>query len=146
MAIGAIEPQFYSELLTKAGIEDLAQGQMDPANWPAYTQKLASLFKTKTQAQWEEILGGSDACFAPVLDLDEARDHPHMKAREAILKVFSPLLGTDVPMQGVVPKLDLTPGAINSAGPALGQDTGAILDVLGYSPYDQAALREQNVI
>lgn len=70
----------------------------------------------------------------------------HMKARNAIQSIFSPLLGQDVPMQGVVPKLDLTPGAVNTAGPALGQDTGAILDVLGYSPEDQAALREQNVI
>lgn len=70
----------------------------------------------------------------------------HMKARKAIQSIFSPLLGQDVPMQGVVPKLDLTPGAVNTAGPALGQDTGAILDVLGYSPEDQAALRDQNVI
>lgn len=70
----------------------------------------------------------------------------HMKARNAIQSIFSPLLGQDVPMQGVVPKLDLTPGAVNTAGPALGQDTGAILDVLGYSPEDQAALRDQNVI
>ena len=82
----------------------------------------------------------------PVNTAKEMLVDDHIRAREAIQKVFSPLLGADVPMQGVVPKLDLTPGSINSAGPALGQDTGAILDVLGYSPEDQAALRDQNVI
>jgi alpha-methylacyl-CoA racemase len=109
VAIGAIEPQFYSELLTKAGIEDLAQGQMDPANWPAYTQKLASLFKTKTQAQWEEILGGSDACFAPVLDLDEARDHPHMKAREAYVEHDGEW------HTAPAPRFSRTPGSVRSS-------------------------------
>lgn len=56
---------------------------MDPRNWDDYTGKLAALFKTKTQAEWCELLEGSDACFAPVLPLDEARDHPHLKARGA---------------------------------------------------------------
>lgn len=82
----------------------------------------------------------------PVNTAKEMLVDDHMKARQAIQSVFSPLLGQDVPMQGVFPKLDMTPGAIHTTGPALGQDTGAILDVLGYSPEDQAALREQNVI
>ena len=70
----------------------------------------------------------------------------HMKARSAILSVFSPLVGHDVPMQAPVPKLDLTPGAVMSAGPELGQDTGAILDALGYSADDQDRLRDEHVI
>lgn len=82
----------------------------------------------------------------PVNTAKEMLVDDHMRARKAIQSVFSPLLGQDVPMQGVVPKLDMTPGEILSTGPTLGQDTGAILDVLGYSPEDQAALREQNVI
>jgi len=82
VSVGAIEPQFYAELLEKAGAPaELRDGQMNPANWDDYAEKLAVLFKTKTQADWTELLEGSDACFAPVLDLDEARDHPHMKAR-----------------------------------------------------------------
>lgn len=97
----------------------------------------------------QEVLRLCEAHAVPSGPVNTAKEmlvDDHMKAREAILNVFSPLLGTDVPMQGVVPKLDLTPGAVISSGPALGQDTGAILDVLGYSPDDQAALREQNVI
>ncbi|MEO0870896.1 MAG: CaiB/BaiF CoA-transferase family protein [Pseudomonadota bacterium] len=86
ISVGAIEPQFYAELLAKAGAEHLSEGQMDPANWDDYTEALAALFKTKPQAEWVDILEGSDACFAPVLDIEEARDHPHMKAREAYVE------------------------------------------------------------
>lgn len=82
ISVGAIEPQFYAELLEKADAPaELREAQMNPANWDDYAEKLAALFKTKTQAEWTEILEGSDACFAPVLPLEEAREHPHMKAR-----------------------------------------------------------------
>lgn len=82
----------------------------------------------------------------PVNTAKEMLADEHMKARKAIMSVFSPLLGGDVPMQAVVPKLDVTPGGITSAGPELGQDTSAILDVLGYSAEDQTKLRDENVI
>lgn len=82
----------------------------------------------------------------PVNRAKEMLEDEHIRARQAIMNVFSPLLGGEVPMQAVVPKLSETPGAIQSAGPKLGQDTSAILDVLGYSPDDQAKLRDENVI
>lgn len=82
ISVGAIEPQFYAELLEKADApEELRQGQMNPANWDDYTARLEVLFKTRTAAEWTAILEGSDACYAPVLALEEAREHPHMKAR-----------------------------------------------------------------
>ncbi len=86
VSVGAIEPQFYAELIAKAGAHDMAEGQMNPSNWDDYTKKMAALFKTKTQGEWVELLEGSDACFAPVLDVEEARDHPHMKARGAYVE------------------------------------------------------------
>ena len=101
------------------------------------------------QRSMRDVLRQCEAHAIPSGPVNTAKDmlvDDHMKAREAIQNIFSPLLGKEVPMQGVVPKLDATPGAITTAGPALGQDTGAILEVLGYSPEDQAALREQNVI
>ena len=82
----------------------------------------------------------------PVNTAKEMLADAHMKARAAILKVFSPLVGQDVPMQAPVPKLDMTPGAVVSAGPKLGQDTGAILEALGYSADDQHRLRDEHVI
>ncbi|SMQ69460.1 alpha-methylacyl-CoA racemase [Altererythrobacter xiamenensis] len=87
ISLGAIEPQFYAELLEKTDAPaELREGQMNPANWDDYAEKLAALFKTKTAAEWSELLEGSDACFAPVVGVDEARDHPHMKARGAYVE------------------------------------------------------------
>lgn len=87
ISIGAIEPQFYAELLERADAPAaLRDGQMIPDNWPGYGQQLAVLFKTRSQAEWCELLEGTDACFAPVIPLDEAREHPHMKAREAYVQ------------------------------------------------------------
>lgn len=82
ISVGAIEPQFYAELLQKSEAPaELAEGQLNPANWDEYTAKLAALFKTRPASEWTALLEGSDACFAPVLSLEEAREHPHAKAR-----------------------------------------------------------------
>ncbi|GMN01981.1 CaiB/BaiF CoA transferase family protein [Erythrobacter sp. MTPC3] len=87
VSLGAIEPQFYAEFLEKSGAPaELAAGQMNPSKWDEYAEHLAVMFKTKTQAEWTKLLEGTDACFAPVLDVEEARDHPHMKARGAFVE------------------------------------------------------------
>ena len=110
VSIGAIEPQFYAELLAKAGApEELAKAQMDPANWDAYASQLAALFKTKTQAEWNELLEGSDACYAPVLGIEEARDHPHMKARQAYVEHEGEW------HTAPAPRFSRTPGAVRSS-------------------------------
>ena len=88
VAIGAIEPQFYALLLKLCGITDPAfQTQWDQEQWPHLKIKLAEIFKTKTRAEWCTLLEGSDVCFAPVLDLDEAPDHPHNQARQTFVEV-----------------------------------------------------------
>ncbi|WP_324826511.1 CaiB/BaiF CoA transferase family protein [Qipengyuania zhejiangensis] len=87
ISVGAIEPQFYAELLQRADAPDsLREGQMNPANWDSYADDMAALFATRTQAEWCELLEGTDACFAPVVSLDGAKDHPHMKARSAFVE------------------------------------------------------------
>lgn len=87
ITVGAIEPQFYAELLQRTEApESLRDGQLDPSNWDDYTEKLTALFKTKTQTEWCELLEGTDACFAPVVPMDQAKDHPHMKARGAYVE------------------------------------------------------------
>ena len=110
ISLGAIEPQFYAEMLAKSGAPaELAEGQMNPANWDDYAAKLAALFLTKTQAEWCELLEGSDACFAPVLDLDEAREHPHMKARGAYVEHDGEW------HTAPAPRFSRTPGAVRSS-------------------------------
>lgn len=88
VAVGAIEPQFYAELRERCGIEDpLFDEQMDAARWPLLKLRLADIFRTRTRAEWCVLLEGSDACFAPVLDWDEAPEHPHNRARGAFVSL-----------------------------------------------------------
>ncbi len=96
-----------------------------------------------------EVLRQCEAHAVPCGPVNTAKDmlvDAHIKAREAIVRVVSPLVGGEVPMQAPFPKLSDTPGKVESAGPALGQDTDAILDILGYSPEDRERLRAENVI
>ncbi len=112
ISIGAIEPQFYAELLQLIdGPDKLRGGQMDPANWEDYTGQLAALFKTKPASEWARLLEGTDACAAEVLSIDEAREHPHMKAREAYVE------RDGVWHTAPAPRFGRTPGTIrDSAG------------------------------
>jgi len=88
VAIGAIEPHFYRALLEKVGVADPEfESQMDRTHWPALKQKLVAVFKTKTRDEWDVILLGSDACYAPVLSLTEAPKHPHNAARGTFVEI-----------------------------------------------------------
>jgi alpha-methylacyl-CoA racemase len=88
IAIGSIEPQFYALLLEKAGLQDLAaRAQMDRKTWPELKEKLATVFKSKSRDEWSALMEGSDVCFAPVLDMDEAPKHGHNVARRAFIEI-----------------------------------------------------------
>lgn len=88
IAIGAIEPKFYAELRLRCGLDGvLFDEQMDTARWPLLKIRLADVFRTRTREEWCEILEGTDACFAPVLDWDEATKHPHNVARDTFVNV-----------------------------------------------------------
>ena len=79
ISLGSLEPQFYALLLEKCGIADETfKDQSDQEAWPIKREKMEALFKTKTQQEWCDILEGTDVCFAPVLNLEEAPDHPHL--------------------------------------------------------------------
>jgi len=83
ITVGAVEPKFYRLLREKLGLLDAADFEdgQDVARWPDLRQRFADLFATRTRAEWCALLEGSDACFAPVLNPDEAANHPHMAAR-----------------------------------------------------------------
>ena len=82
ISIGSIEPQFYALLREHAGLSDTCyDAQMDPKAWPELREKLADVFKSKTRDEWCGIMEGTDICFAPVLTMSEAPQHPHMAAR-----------------------------------------------------------------
>ncbi len=107
ISIGAIEPQFYTLLRQLAGLADEGfDAQMDRRGWPALKRKLAEIFRSKTRAEWCEIMEGTDVCFAPVLTMAEAPLHPHMAAR----KTFVDRHGVTQPAPA--PRFSRTPSAI----------------------------------
>jgi alpha-methylacyl-CoA racemase len=109
IALGPLEPQFYAELVRRIGAPELPD-RFDPANWPELNATLEALFASRPRDEWRELLEGTDACFAPVLELDEAPDHPHMRARG----VYEPRDGMAQPAPA--PRFSRTPGAIQDGG------------------------------
>jgi alpha-methylacyl-CoA racemase len=107
ISIGSIEPQFYALLRQLAGLSDAGfDAQMDSKAWPALKQKLVEVFRTKTREEWCEIMEGTDVCFAPVLTMAEAPQHPHMAARG----IFVSRHGVTQPAPA--PRFSRTPSAI----------------------------------
>ena len=140
IAVGAIEPQFYAQLLALTGASDPAFArQWDRDDWPALKDKFAALFATRTRDAWCALLEGTDACFAPVLDMDEAPRHPHNTARATFVDVDG------VTQPAPAPRFSRTPGAARPVA-APGQDGAAILADWGWPPDAIAALRRDNIV
>ena len=138
VSIGAIEPQFYAELLEKTGLDkdpEFAK-QMSRSSWPQLKERLVELFLTKTRDQWCEIMEASDICFAPVLSLQEAPQHPHNVHRN----VFTEIAGVTQPSPA--PRFSRTPSATQGAPRHPGQDTDAVLADIGYEPDHIAKLHD----
>lgn len=88
VSIGPIEPQFFREFCERVGMpQELRDAQNDTARWPALRSALEGIFRARTRDEWTQLLEGTDACFAPVLRLSEAMDHPHNLARAAFVDV-----------------------------------------------------------
>lgn len=141
VSIGSIEPQFYAELLQRAELDSEIFGvQLDRGRWPSQTDTLAQIFKQKTRDEWCRIMEGTDICFAPVLSIAEAPNHPHNLAR-----------GTFETHNGLVqpapaPRFSRTRAEIRNQARLPGEDTLNILQDFGFSDQDIGQLRETGVI
>jgi len=121
MAVGAIEPQFYVELLGGLGLDATLVAERTPENWLALTEKFTAIFATKTREEWTAVFDGTDACVAPVLSPTEAVTHPHAVARGSFVDVAG------MAQPGPVPRLDRTPGAVSSPAPHPGEHSRTAL-------------------
>ena len=86
LAVAAIEPKFYAALLRRLDLDPDALPQTPAEDWPALKAALAAVFLTRTRDEWVAAFEGSDACVAPVLDMDEAPRHPHNRARDTFVR------------------------------------------------------------
>ena len=141
ISIGSIEEDFYAEMLERTGLQDPdLPDREDRANWPVLKERFAAVFKTKTRDEWCQIMEGSDACFAPVLTLEEAAQHPHNKVRNTFVEVD----GRTQPAPA--PRFSRTPADVPSPAGRLGQNTEEVLAGWGFSAQEIAALREAKAI
>ena len=137
VAIGAIEPQFYAELLARAEIMDPQfQAQHDAALWPELKRKLGEVLKTKTRDEWDALMAGSDACFAPVLTMVEATSYTANTERS----VYTDVEGLTHPAPA--PRFSRTPSQIQHGTQALGTDTVSVLEDSGMEAFAIQALLE----
>ena len=141
VAVGAIEPRFYSELVRGLGLDpEELPDQVDRSRWAEAEGQFATAVRARTRDEWCALLEGSDACLSPVLDLDEAAAHPQLRAR-----------GTYVEAAGVVqpapaPRLSRTPGAVGGPPPRPGQHTDEVLAAWRHTPDEIARLRQVGAV
>jgi len=128
VSIGSLEPQFFAELMKRL---DLDAGDrphpMDPAGWPALRDELVATFRSKTRAEWETILGDAEVCFAPVLSMQEAIDHPHNRERRTFVEV------DELAQPAPAPRFSRTPPDLPASAVASGEGG---LDVLASWGFD----------
>jgi len=141
ISLGSIEPQFYTLLLEKTGISDPDfEHQMDRAKWPALKEKIARVLKTKTRSEWDKLMEGTDVCYAPVLSLAEAPNHPHNKERETFVEIEG------VTQPAPAPRFSRTKPEVQGPPAQAGQHTEAVLKDWGLVPTEIAALKTSGAI
>lgn len=141
ISIGAIEPKFYALLLELIGAEDPEfENQMDASQWPMLNKKFARIFKSKTRHEWCELMEGTDACFAPVLSIEEAMQHPHNIERKTFIKM------NGIRQPAPLPRFSRTRPQIQGPTPKPGEDTESVLHELGYTTAEIDALTALEVV
>jgi alpha-methylacyl-CoA racemase len=142
VSLGSIEPQFYAELLRLSGLGEQSDlpAQLDQSQWPAMKQRVAAVMRTRTRAEWCEIMEGSDVCFAPVLTMHEAAAHPHNVHRQTYVEVAG------VSQPAPAPRFSRTAPGVQGPPAWPGQHTDEVLAEFGVAPADLAALRASGAV
>jgi alpha-methylacyl-CoA racemase len=130
VTVGALEPQFYAELIRLLGLEDVAPDRDDPAEREQLRALLAETFKQRTQAEWAEVFDATDACVAPVLPMSEAVAHPHLAARETYLEIDG------ITQPAPAPRFSRTPSTVAMPPGGPGAHTRDALTAWGVADVD----------
>ena len=141
VSVGSIEGKFHDELLEKTGLADAPTvDRNDRDAWADKRARLAEVIKTKTRDEWDEIMAGSDVCYAPVLDLSEAPHHPHNVARGSFVEVEG------VMQPAPAPRFSRTPGEVARPPAAPGENTDEVLADWGFDADDISKLHEVGAV
>jgi alpha-methylacyl-CoA racemase len=141
VSIAAMEPKFFAELLERLGLNPLDfPDQWDRTRWSTARQCLSEVFRTRSRAEWCELLEGTDACFAPVLTMTEAVRHPHNVARGAFTTVGG------IVQPSPAPRFSRTPAAVQRPPADPGEHTDEVLTEAGLQSDRIARLRESGAV
>jgi alpha-methylacyl-CoA racemase len=141
VAVGAIEPQFYAQLLDGLGLTgQLPGGQHERQHWPEQRRRIAEVIASRPRDEWTAIFAGTDACLTPVLGLSEAPRHPHLAARGTFVD------GVGGPQPAPAPRFSRTPAAVRGTPRAAGADTRAALAAWGFDAQEVAALEQAGAV
>ena len=128
ISLGSIEPQFYKLLCDLAGFDNnLSSDQMSRDGWPEKKKAVKEIILTKTREEWCQIMEGTDVCFAPVLNMEEAPNHPHNKARHTFIELEG------VTQPAPAPRFSRTQPKVQSSPSLVGEHTDEILESLNLS-------------
>ena len=141
ISIGSIEPQFYALLCQIAELDEkVFSKQMSRDLWPEQKEEIKKIFVKKTRDEWCELMEGTDVCFAPVLDMSEAPEHPHNKER----KTFIDLEGVTQPAPA--PRFSRTEPEVVSSPSIVGEHTNEVLSSIGLSEEDISTLKTSGAV
>lgn len=141
LAIGSNETRFWRNTLRILDIDSADMpDQHDRSQWPIMHERLAAAIKVKTRDEWCALADGEEVCFAPVMSLSEAPEHPHLKARATFVDVDG------VVQPAPAPRFSRTPGSIARPPAAPGEHTDEVLADWGLSTERIAELRSAGAI
>jgi len=141
VSVGSIEPQFYALLLEKTGLKgESLPAQMDRKAWAQLKSRMEHIFRTKTRDEWCATMEGTDICFAPVLTMKEASQHPHAKARGAYVDV------SGFPQPAAAPRFSRTKESVKGPAAKRGQHTDEILGEKGFSTKEIGELKAAGIV
>ncbi|MEX6430404.1 MAG: CaiB/BaiF CoA transferase family protein [Ferrimicrobium sp.] len=142
IAVGALEPQFFDELVAKLGLRDRfsSNNQYDHRLWPEMQVAIETKFLSRTRSDWEQLFEDSDACVTPVLTMAESLEHPLHQARRSFVKV-GPLI-----QPGPAPRFGLHAEQDRGAHAELAYDSRGILREIGLSEDEAEQLCAQGLV
>lgn len=140
VAVAALEPVFYQNLLCKLGLDQATFPQFEPSAWPKLREELTALFASRTRNEWAAEFADVDACVTPVLQLHEVAEHPHSMARRSFVDVAGTL------QPAPAPRLGRTPAVAAAQSSPLGRDSESIAISLGWTPQEVKAMVAAGVL
>jgi len=141
ISVGSLEPQFYEILLEKSGLgARQIPAQQSREDWPNMKEQLAEIFMTKTRDEWDEIMLGTDICYAPILSFAEAQKHQHNVDRQTFVEVEG------VPQAAPAPRFDRTVPEVPGAASRPGEQTDEVLLAAGLEKKEIDDLRASGAV